>query len=285
MRRSIVLLVVVVVVVAACSSNDPFAELPEPDPVDLESTTTTAAPSLAGIPLPSVRGTTTTTIALGPGPMTIVGKVEGPEGVVAGAFVELERLVGDKSASTRVPTAADGTWNLANVLGGRYRVRAWRVPDLASRTQVVFIASTRERAVELRVEPVGGVRVDAAVAPDPPIVDEQVNLNVRVAERTVDADGIVRDAPLAGVSVAIGGSGRWESDSPNPSTTGGDGTATFLLTCEDEGDQPLFATLSGGDSHALTISACVDPTSTSTTSSSTTTTTGSTTSTTSTTEP
>src|SRR5688500_5118630 len=262
MRRCLALLVVVL---AACTSNDPFAELPEPDPVELESTTTTAAANLAGVPLPPVRGSTTTTIALGPGPMTIVGKVEGPEGVVAGAFVELERLVGDASVSTRVPTAADGTWNLANVLGGRYRVRAWRVPDLASRTRVVFIESTRESAVALKVEPVGGVRVDAAVAPDPPIVDEQVNLKVRVAERTVDDDGIVRDSPRSGVSVAIGGSGRWETDSPNPSTTGGDGTTTFRLTCEDEGVQPLFATLTSGESYALTISACVDPSSTSTT--------------------
>lgn len=283
MRRGIALLVVLL---AACTSNDPFAELPEPDPVDLESTTTTAAANLAGVPLPPVPGSTTTTIALGPGPMTIVGKVEGPEGFVAGAFVELERLVGDASASTRVPTAADGTWNLANVLGGRYRVRAWRVPDLVSRTQVVFIESTRgERAVELRLEPVGGVRVDAAVAPDPPIVDEQVNLKVRVAERTVDGDGIVRDTPRSGVSVAIGGSGRWESDSPNPSTTGPDGTTTFRLTCEDEGVQPLFATLTNGESYALTIAACVDPSSTSTSTSSTSSTTSSTGSTTTTTEP
>ena len=278
MRRAIALLVVLL---AACTSNDPFAELPDPDPVALESTTTTAGANLAGVPLPPVPGSTTTTIALGPGPMTIVGKVEGPEGVVAGAFVELERLVGDASASTRVPTAADGTWNLANVLGGRYRVRAWRAPDLVSRTQVVFIESTRERAVELRVEPVGGVRVDAAVAPDPPIVDEQVNLELRVAERTVDSEGIVRDTPRSGVSVAIGGTGRWESDSPNPSTTGPDGTTTFRLTCEDEGVQPLFATLANGESYALTIAACVDPSTTTTsTSSSSTSSTGSTTSTT-----
>lgn len=279
MRRCILLLVVLL---AACTSNDPFATLPEPDPVELESTTTTAAANLSGVPLPPVRGSTTTTIGFGPGPMTIVGKVEGPEGAVAGAFVELVRLVGDASVSTRVPTAPDGTWNLANVLGGRYRVRAWRQPDLVSRTAVVFVESTRERAVELRVEPVGGVRVDAVIAPDPPIVDEQVNLKVRVAERSVDGEGIVRDTPRSGVSVAIGGSGRWESDSPNPSTTGGDGSTTFLLTCEDEGVQPLFATLNGGDSHALTIPACVDPssTTTSTPSSSSTSSTGSTTSTT-----
>jgi hypothetical protein len=72
MRRLVPLLLVVL---AACSSTDPFAELPEPDPVDLESTTSTSVANLAAVPLSPVRGVTTTTVALGPGPMTIVGKV------------------------------------------------------------------------------------------------------------------------------------------------------------------------------------------------------------------
>ncbi len=281
MRRGAAL---VLVLRAACtSSGDPFADLPEPDPVELESTTTTAAADLAAVPLPRVPGTTSTTVALGPGPMTIVGKVEGPAGVVGGAVVQLERLVGDGSAFTRVPTASDGTWNLADVLGGRYRVRAWKAPDLVSSTEVVFIETTDQRAVELRLDTVGGVRVDAAVAPNPPVVDEQVNLKVRVAERTVDADGVVRDAPVAGVTVTIGGSGDWDVDSPNPSSTGGDGSTIFRLTCGSDGAQPLFATLGGsGASHALPVAACVDRTasSTSSTSTSTTSPTASTTSTT-----
>lgn len=286
-RLSALPVAALLVVLASCSSPDPFAELPEPDPVDLESTTSTSTLNLAGVPLPPVPGATTTTVALGPGPMTIVGKVEGPEGFVAGAIVELERLVGDGSASTRVPTAADGTWNVEKVLGGRYRVRAWRVPDLVSTTEVVFVATTRERAIELRVEPVGGVRVDTAVAPDPPVVDEQVNVKVRVAERTVDAEGIVRDTPVAGVSVTVGGSGDWQIDSPNPSSTGGDGSTIFRLTCGSDGPQPLFASLGGGsESYALAIAPCVDPTATSTTSTtSTTTSTSSTSSSTTTTEP
>lgn len=286
MRRLLALFLAAhVVMLTACSSNDPFAKLPEPDPVDLESTTSTSSLNLAAVPLAPVRGTTTTTaVALGPGPMTLVGKVEGPEGFIGGAIVELERLVGDGSASTRVPTAPDGTWNLEKVLGGRYRVRAWKVPDLVSTTKVVFLETIGQRAIELRVEPVGGVRVDTAVAPDPPIVDEQVNVKVRVAERTVDAEGIVRDTPLTGVSVTIGGSGDWQMDSPNPESTGGDGSATFRLTCESEGPQPLFATLGGGgaenESYALTIAPCVDPSSTSSSSTSTSSNTSSTTSTT-----
>jgi hypothetical protein len=278
MKRGIIALLVLL---AACSSDDPFAKLPTPEVVDVASTTTTSEPDLTVVPLAPVLGSTTTSVALGPGPMTIVGRIDGPDGSsVAGAVVQLERVVGDGSASTRVPTAPDGTWNLENVLGGRYRIRAWKAPDLVSRTQVIFIESAPQRVVEVALEEVGGIRVDAAVAPDPPIVDEQVNLKVRVAERSVDRDGLVTDVPVSRVSVTLEGSGDWDVDSSNPSTTGSDGSAIFRLTCERAGTQPLFAALSGGDSYALSISACVDPTSTATTSSTSSSTTSTTTSTT-----
>jgi len=270
-RAGALALVVVVVAAgfgaAACTGTDPYDALERPDPVEIEETTTTSEADLTGVPLAPVIGSTTTSVAIGPGPVTIVGHVEGPDGVVPGAIVQLERLVGDGSASMRVPTAPDGTWNASNVLGGRYRVRAWRAPDLASaRPSIVFVdGSEGQQAIDLRVEPVGGVRVDVAVAPDPPIVGEEINLKVRVAERSVDAEGVVRDTPTPGVSVALGGSGDWAVGSPNPSTTGTDGSTIFRLTCGDEGAQPLFATIDRGESYALAIQPCVDPTASTTT--------------------
>ena len=52
--------------------------------------------------------------------------------------------------TARVPTAVDGTWNLEKVLGGRYRVRAWKAPDLVSKTEIVFIETTpRESFAEV----------------------------------------------------------------------------------------------------------------------------------------
>jgi hypothetical protein len=285
MRRSLAV-VLLVTALAACTGGgaDPFAELPDPDPVHLESTTSTTEVDLTGVPLAGVPGATTTSVVLGPGPATIVGHVTGPDGPVSGAVVELERVAGDGSASTKVPTAVDGTWNLERVLGGRYRIHAWKVPDLASSTEVVFIDATSSRPVDLTLAPVGGVRVDTAVAPDPPSVDEPVNLLVRVAERSVGTDGKIVDAPVAGVSVELEGSGEWTLGSANPSTTGGDGSTTFRLTCDEEGSQPLFATVDGGQSYALSIAACVDPDSTTTTTTTGGTSTSSTT-TTSTTEP
>ena len=263
MRRTVALLFVLL---AACASDDPFEPLPTPEAVDETTTTTVPEPDLTGVPLAPVLGSTTTTVAIGPGPITIIGRVEGPEGPVPGATVQLERLVGTGSAMVQVPTAADGTWNVADVLGGRYRVRAWRRPDLAvARTQVVFLESGPQRVIELRLEEVGGVRVDAAIAPDPPQVDQQANLKVRVAERTVDESGTVRDVPRTGVTVELAGSGDWFVSSSNPLVTGADGSVTFRVTCQDDGDQPLVAVLEDGSSFPLALPACVDPTATTTT--------------------
>lgn len=259
MRRTLVA-VSALVLVAGCSSDDPFRSLPKPDLVEASSTTTTTEPDLTGVPLAGVPGSTTTSVVLGPGPLTIVGRVEGPDGPVGGAIVQLERIVGDGIAATRVPTAADGTWNLANVLGGRYRIRAWRVPDLATaQPEFVFLETGPERAVTLHVDRVGGVRVDAAIAPDPPVVDEPANLEVRVAERTVDDDGIVRDAPLGDVLVQLAGSGDWSVKGSSSSFTEPDGTVTFEVECEDGGDQPLFAQLDDEQRYALALPPCFDP--------------------------
>ena len=272
MRRLLALLLVVAA--AACSDSDPFASLPEPDEVERESTTTTMEPDFTTVPLAAVEGSTTTVVAFGPGPVTIVGRVEGPDGVIPDAIVQLERVIGDTVVTTRVPTAPDGTWNLANVLGGRYRIRAWRTPDLATpRAELVFLESGPQRVVSLRVEPVGGVRVDNAIAPDPPIIFEEANLLVRVAERSVDAEGVTRDTPLASVAVRLVGSGDWRVQGSNTSFTGADGSVTFRVTCEEEGEQPLLAELENGQRYALVIPPCVDPDATTTTTEATTTTT------------
>lgn len=272
--RFMAISVVLAAFAAACSSGDPFSSLPNPKPVVTEPTSTTSEPDFTKTPLNGVRGSTTTVVALGPGPLTIVGRVEGPDGVVPDAIVQLERVVGDSSASMRVPTAPDGTWNAANVLGGRYRVRAWRAPDLATlRPQLIFLESGPRRAVNITLDRLGGYRVDSVIAPDPPVVKESANLKVRVANRTVDADGVVRDEPIEGATVTLSGSGDWQVTSPNPSTTGGDGSTVFRMRCLDGGLQPLAATLDTGESYPLNLQPCYDPNAPTTTSSSTTSTT------------
>lgn len=269
MRRAAA--VVVLVLLAPACTTAKYASLPEPKASKTGPTPpTTAPPDLEQIALPGVAGTTTTAkVALGPGPVTIVGRVDGPDGPVSGATVELVRWVGNRYATTRVPTATDGTWNAANVLGGEYRIRAWFAPLYGmDRGQTIFVDGSRPPSVNLRVDRVSGTVIDAAVAPDPPMVNQPTNLAVRVATREVDSGGFIRTAPVIGTSVTLSGSGAWSTQSTNPGTTGNDGVAHFTLRCLSAGTQPLSASLSDGTAQPLSIAACIAaPTSTSSTSS------------------
>lgn len=271
MRR---VLVVVLLLATACTTSK-YAPLPEPKSSKGEPTSSTTTPlDLEQVPLAGVRGTTTTSnVVIGPGPVTIVGRVDGPDGPIAGATVELVRWVGNRFAALRVPTATDGTWNATNLLGGEYRIRAWFAPLYGmDRGQTLFVAVGNPPSVNLRVDRVSGTTIDAAIAPDPATVGQPANLGVRVATREVDSGGFIRSAPAVGVSVTLTGSGAWSTQSSNPSVTGSEGVARFVVRCLAPGPQPLSATLSDGTSQPLDLGPCSPaPASTTSTSSSSTT--------------
>jgi hypothetical protein len=264
MRRSLVLGVLCLsVALAGCGTNSRYDQLKAPKSVDrVGETTTTVLADLEKVQLPGVGGTTTTApVVIGPGPATIVGRVDGPDGPVAGATVLLERLVGDRVASMRVPTAADGTWNAQNVLGGRYRIRAWLAPTLGMAEGVLtFVDGTKRTGVTLRLEAFGRTTIDAAIAPNPPVVGEPANLAVRVRSREVDDQGIVRDLPASGLVVTLTGSGSWKASS-STEATGSDGIAEFELVCRASGSHPLTARLDDGTTQALELPGCVASTS------------------------
>lgn len=260
MKRAAV--VALVVVAAACASN-PYVPLPEPKVANGPTTTTTAVPDLTDVNLPGVRGTTTTVPALGPGPVTIIGRVDGPDGPVAGATVRLDRISDAGTTGVDVPTAADGTWNLANVLGGRYRVRAWLAPTLGmAKATVVFVEQTNPKPIVLKLAQFGGAVVDWAMAPTPPPVDQRVNLKVRIANRTVDAQGFITETPVYATTVVLSGGGRWQLYSQNPQYTDTDGSVVFEMACLQAGPQPLTVQLENGETKTLDLPPCFDPSST-----------------------
>jgi hypothetical protein len=175
----------------------------------LESTTTTAPADYASVRLAGVAGRTRTPVVMGPGPANLSGTVAGPEGPVAGAVVHVERLVGDAAADANVTTGPDGGWALGRVLGGRYRVRAWRAPDLALlEPQVFFLEATGSRHTNLALSRFGGTAAASAVAPDPPTVGQPANLAFRITQRAVDGGGTVRTVPMARVPTQLVGPGQ-----------------------------------------------------------------------------
>jgi hypothetical protein len=261
MRRLLPVVLAVVVAAAACGTPSRYADLKAPKSAEHESVTTSTVADLEKVTLPGVGGTTTTRpVAIGPGPATIVGRVDGPDGPVAGATVQLERFVGDRVATLRVPTAADGSWNAQGVLGGRYRIRAWLAPTLGMAAGLLtFVDSTKRTSVNLKLDSYEHTTIDAAIAPNPPVVGQPTNLAVRVRTRDVDGAGFVHDNPASGVTVTLTGSGSWSATSSGAAATGADGVARFELVCQASGSQPLTAQLADGTTQDLQLPACVDP--------------------------
>src|SRR5262249_8051564 len=117
-----------ILLAAGCGSVESLSfRTPPPTPA---SSTTTAPAHLTRAMTNDVPGATTSSVPVGPGFATLSGIALGPQGPVGGATVHVDRLVGDAVGSVNVAAQADGVWNLPGILGGRYRVRAWRSPDM-----------------------------------------------------------------------------------------------------------------------------------------------------------
>ena len=246
-------------VLGACSGGDTAVDPLPPPPSTQARPSTTAAPDYSGVALPGAAGkATTTTAVLGPGTATVKGTVIGPDGTpTSGATVRVERLVGKAVASLDVASNPDGTWAALNVLGGSYRVRAWRAPDIAQvKPAFFFVGSTETYPVELKLERNFGTTPQPAVAPTPPFVGQSTNLVLQLSSRSVDAGGIVQGVPMAGATVVLAGGGGWTVGLPNPTVTDATGRARWEMVCQGPGVQPLGLTVNGAEQFQLALPAC-----------------------------
>jgi hypothetical protein len=214
-------------------------------PPDTTETTLAELPDLSQVPLTPVPGRVRTVVDVRPGQASLHGVVVGPEGPVPGAVVRAERLVGDSAAGVETAGGADGRWSIGGVKGGRYRVRAWRPPDLTLlQPEVLFLAARESRDVDLVLERRGPMGA-AAIAPNPPLVNQPANLAVRIVQQAVDQRGILRARPLAAVHVQLTGGGRWEVRSANPTVTDGGGVARWEVMCLAPGPQGAAVVITG----------------------------------------
>ncbi|MEO7836422.1 MAG: carboxypeptidase-like regulatory domain-containing protein [Acidimicrobiales bacterium] len=255
--------VVALVTLSGCMTNRGATVEPLPPPPSTAApASTTVPPDFSAVALPRARGaSTTTTIALGPGKATLKGTVSAPEGPVTGALVRVERLLNDKVATMDVATQADGTWTLPDIKGGAYRVRAWKVPDLALvQPALFFLGATNTFGLDLKLERYAGPFPTSAVAPNPPLLGAPTNLVVQLDQRSVDDRGFVVAVPLAGVGVQLASTtGGWLVASANPAVTDSNGRARWVLRCGAIGAQPLSVTLTGATSPLpLAVPACTE---------------------------
>jgi predicted small lipoprotein YifL len=257
MRRSLAVLVLALVAasaLAACSKKGGYDFPPPPSTTPDESST---IPDYSNVQLARVSGRTTTTIDNSPGQAHISGFVVAPQGAVPGATVHAERLVDDSVLALDVATNPDGSFHIDNVQGGRYRLRAWRVPDLAQTTPVIFFVNGNENkmGVNLQVTQYTGTNVMPAIAPNPPTVGDPANLAVQVTTVVVDPTGIVRATPVVGAQVDLQGSGNWQLQSSSTEFTDASGNAVWRLTCGSTGSQPL-SVLVNGTGYPLNLPPC-----------------------------
>lgn len=213
-----------------------------------------------------VAGATTTTVPrIAPGNASILGTVFGPNGPVGGATVEADRLVGDQVATTTVTSAADGSFIVPSVLGGRYRVRAWQSPTLAlTQPQIFFLGDTESHQLQLHLDSFTGPDVSTSVNPSVAVVGQTVNLLVQVTNPTVDQNGVVRDQPAAGVPVTLANGPAWAVYNGNPQSTGPNGQVLFQISCTSAGDNPLSMEIGSGAPQPVSVPGCVEPTTTTT---------------------
>ncbi len=231
---------------------------------------TTARPAVSPLTLPGnlnlvqqpvVPGITTTTLpAIGPGNASITGSVFGPGGPVPGASVEADRLVGDQVATASATTGADGSFTIANILGGRYRIRAWHGPNLGmTAPQIFFLDTGQPHGVTLQLTAFNGPDIATSVNPGVLQVGQIANLLVQVTNPTVGNDGIVRDQPLVGAAVSLTNGPEWTVYNGNPQTTGTNGRVIFQISCSQAGDNPLSVSVGSAPPQPVATPACVQP--------------------------
>lgn len=264
MRRAMVLGSLALVALAGCGSSVPSIDLPAP-PTTVRGRGTTTLPDYSGVALAAIPGgTTVVPPPIAPGSSRISGTVRGPDGPVGGATVRIERFVGDASSHADVVTRPDGTFETDPILGGRYRVRAWRAPDLAIDKPVVFyLEHGKNQPVDLALSSHGGIGVRGGFT-STPYEGELTTLVVTVSGTSVDAQGIVRTAAVAGIAVDLTWPTNWQVFSIDPQTTDGTGRAPYQVSCSFEGPS-TFAALVGGQSYALELPDCTTPPPTTTT--------------------
>ena len=233
--RHLVLLVVMVAVASGCisskSKTPPTTVAPSTTVVD--DTTTTAFVTVPGRP----RTTTTLPTDILGGGARISGTVSGPQGLVTTATVRIERLVGSNVATMDV-VATSGMFNLTNVHGGHYRVRAWNRPDLFDpEPETFFLAADENKTIDLKVVRVADLNLDTTVDPNPPPANDPFTAIVFVYAGSVSDQGTLQAIPRASMPVLLTVGPGLQIQGAPMSVTDANGRVAYRLRCLAAGQQ------------------------------------------------
>lgn len=211
---------------------------PSPFVIDVE------APDLRAAALPAVASApdATPAVQLHGGSAGLAGTVVGPDGPVAGAIVQIERHTATGSAQTQVLTNEDGTWKASDLLGGRFRVRAYLPNVLADlEPQIFFLRAEEQRPISTRLSGPAERLVVTFHSSGPHYLALASTDAVTVGREVVDAEGrlVLEPVPGHGVSLTLSGAATF-SGSP-PAQTDGSGALRFAVVCPVLGASSLRA--------------------------------------------
>jgi hypothetical protein len=211
------------------------------------------APDTRGVVIPPVLGKrkdidhSKPVLPMGGGTARIRGTVIGPDGPVEGATVRLERFVGEDFGARDVSTNKDGIYDVGDLPGGRFRVRAWQKPTLATtEPPALFLAADHGDAViDLVTEKHEGTNLQGAFDVAEPHVGDRVVFRALLTEQQVDDNGIVQGVgiPAADVQLTVLDGLRLFGD--DVTTTYQDGFALFTLMCLTPGEHSVIIGSSG----------------------------------------
>jgi hypothetical protein len=258
---------------ASCSKDEGKA-LPKPVPGG--STTTTEPIDLTHVSLEPIAvsgGATSTTRPLGGGKAAILGRVIDADGVPVPQALIRATYYGDvnKPEVIEALSADDGTYKFEQVLGGRWRIRAWKAPELATlEDNVFFLGYTEQRQVDLKVKSAVDIVVTSSMAPNPPFIGSPVELAVLVLSQTVDEEGVVHRSPVGGAAVTLEIQGKWALVGEATQATDSNGRTAWQMNCTEVGPQAINAFV-GARQWPLNVPPCHDPQETTTTTTTTTT--------------
>jgi hypothetical protein len=253
----LVSLLVVALGAVSCAKTKEEALPPVPPTV---ATTSTTVIDYSTVPLAAVDTKTTTTVNQGPGRARLSGTVVGPDGPVPLATVRVERLQDDAVVfKGDIFTDADGRWRTGRLVGGRWRARAWRAPDLADvKPATVFLEAAQSKSLQLKLDRFGAPAVTASIAPDPPMLGANANLVVAVSTASVDAEGVVRSTPVPNFLVQLFAP-SFAISNPNAVATDAAGRVAWVVLCRVPGPSGMFVNLESGTPQSVDVGACAEP--------------------------
>ena len=255
-RAWVVAVLVLAAVLAGCSDDGgtPDAATPAPgapaagdDPIPAEDASTPTLPLPPGFEAPDTRNVSLAPVVGEPPPepdpeanllpvqggdaeLRVTVRDRGGRGV-EGATVRFERFVGPLKGWVDVDAGDGGVAVLPDARGGRYRVRAWSRPALATTdAQLVFVAADETVDLAVQVEQHDQQVLQGRLSVPTWQVGDVVAFEVLFVQEEVGTDGIVRALPLQAEVTVTPIAGAEVFGEPR-AVTDGEGRAFVPVTC------------------------------------------------------